>query len=104
MDCSSPGSSVPFSRESSRSGVRTWVCHIAGRLFTVLGTREARGPKCSQFLDMISDYILVGGAFAGVKRWGVEVRGLSQAAQGWTVVGPSPIPRMQLPSLGFLGG
>ena len=55
MDYSSPGSSVhgilqaripewvamTISRRSSWSRGRTWVCHIAGRFFTVWATREA---------------------------------------------------------------
>ena len=55
MDCSSPGSSVhgilqarllewvafPFSRESSRTRDQTCISCIAGRFFTIWGTREA---------------------------------------------------------------
>ena len=55
MNCSSQGSSghgivqarvlewvaIPFSRESSKPRDRSWVSHIAGRFFTLWGTREA---------------------------------------------------------------
>ena len=55
MDCSLPGFpvhgilqarilewvAIAFSRVSSRTRGRAWVSHIAGRLFTVWGTREA---------------------------------------------------------------
>ena len=59
MDSSPPGSSVheilkartlewvasPFSRESSWPRDQTLVCHIAGKFFTVWGTREAPVPQ-----------------------------------------------------------
>ena len=63
MDCSPPGSSfhgilqarilewvaIPFSGDSSPSRDQTKVHRIAGRLFTVWATREAKSPRASYF-------------------------------------------------------
>ena len=65
MDCSLPGSSIhgifrtrilewvviSFSRGSSQPRDRTWVFHIAGKLFTISATRESpflptSEPRC----------------------------------------------------------
>ena len=66
MGCSLPGSSnhgifqagipewvtISFSRGFSLPRDRTWVCHTAGRLFTVWATREAQGRVVSNSLQL----------------------------------------------------
>ena len=74
MDYSPPGSSVlgisqarilecvaiSFSRGSSQPRDQTQVSRIADRFFTVLATREGRGPHVSLFLYFLRLLSLVG--------------------------------------------
>ena len=103
MNCSLPGSSVhgilqarilgwvafPFSRGSSQPRDQTQVSRIAGGLFTVWATREARKEAWYKWIKSLDEYEI---------KWKVKVKSLSRVR---LFVTPKTVAYQASPSMGF---